>query len=400
MALHPTIGAALRGTLLALGLLLWALPGSGNPTKRDNVVGPVAFAKGSTVTVYIEVDPNSKKADGDPEKRDRVADAVAGIEGWVQPLKDLGDVTLKVVKLDGNGKDPATGKAPDYTQSGSVRVTWETSEVIQAAKGSAQAYSEEPAAAGEDDGKGHVTQPEATTGGVIHLNSDATANVAKDKDLAKKNAVHEMGHVLGLDHSDLEAPANVMNPKTELQPDNATPTAEDLKELKHLYASASGPDAFDVEVHAAVAALADGRFAYSYALAYIAGPDFGLFQVGLGVGIELFDVQVPPGWEWLRNGSVVSFDPTFLDDDVPYLDSSRPHLEVSFVAAAAPILQPAWAGRLLQISAPGAVPEPASLGLALAGLLVAISVAGTPRRPRPRRTAVTGRAAGGASTDR
>ena len=249
-------------------------------------------------------------------------------------------------------------------------MVWESSEVIEKAQGSAQAYSEEPLAAGTDDGKGHVTMPAATTGGVIHLNEDVTAFKANDQDLATKNAVHEMGHVLGLDHPDKNAPSNVMNAKTELQPANSTPTAEDLKELKNVYASASGPGRFDIGVVASTLALGGGLYEYSYALEYIAGPDFGLFQVGLGDGVSLFDVLVPDGWEWLRHGSVISFDPTFLDDDVPYLDSIRRELLVSFVADGAPESQPAWAGNPITLAGPGAVPEPGTLWLLSVGLLI------------------------------
>ena len=354
---------------LLSSLAFFTLPAWANPTQRPDIVGPVGFARGSTVTVYIDIDPKSKLGAGDPEKRDRVADAVKGVEGWTQPLKDIGEVTLKVVKLDGSGNDPATSKPPDLSASGSVHVVWESSDVIGKAKGGAGAYAEEPQASGDLDGQGHMTNANAASGGVVHLNSDATALPGKDQDLATRNAVHELGHVLGLDHSDVKAPSNVMTSKTELQPGNSTPTAEDLKELKNLYASASGSDAFHISVVALTDDLGNELVRYRYALHYLSGPDFGLFQVGLGANVRVSDVVVPDGWEWHRRGTVIGFDPSFLDGDVPYLNSLNSDLLVSFVANASPESQPGWAGGLIDVLGPQAVPEPAVGGLlGVAGL--------------------------------
>ncbi|MBL8472054.1 MAG: matrixin family metalloprotease [Rhodocyclaceae bacterium] len=359
-----------------------ALPAQANPTKRTGVIGPVSFKKGSTVTIYIDPDPKSKLKADDPDYRDRVPDAVAGINGWVDPVKNAGNLTLKVVKLNSDGADPATGKPPDLTQPGTVHVTWDPSETIQKkSTDSTQAYTEEALAEGEDDGKGHVVKGELTTGAVIHLQDDATGNPNREKVETKKNAAHEMGHVLGLDHSDEKAKTNVLSPKTETQPDDGLPTAEDLKELANLFASATLPADFDVVVTAEVEPAGAGLFRYRYGAQYLAGPPLGLIQVGLGANVRLSDILPPEGWEWIRKGNVISFDPRFLVDDVPYLDAAYPHVDFSFIANAEPVTQTAWAGSLIELPGPASIAAPRADALAASALLALLL--GSTRRRRP-----------------
>jgi hypothetical protein len=356
-------------------MVAWTLPAGANPMKVKDVVGPAGFRKGSTVTVYIDVDPLSKLPKTNDNYIDRVPDAVGGINGWVQPLKDAGNITLNVVKLDAEGKDPATGRPPDLAQAGTVHLVWQPSAQIkqEGTDGNAQAYATPPLIEGPDDGKGHLTNGEATTGAVIHLADDASANPKRSHIETKKNAAHEMGHVIGLDHSDAKATGNVMYPVTDGQPDDGSPSADDIKELKNVYASASGPDPFHVIGTGTAVALGDGLYQYSYTLDYISGPDLGLFQVGFGSGASIFNVMPPPGWEWLRNGDVLSFDPTFLNGQVPYLNADNLEVSFRFTSNGPPELDSAWVGDLTQLVAPAAVPEPSTLVMAVTTGLVGLA---------------------------
>jgi hypothetical protein len=250
-----------------------------------------------------------------------------------------------VVKLDAEGKDPATGQLPDLTKSGTLGVVWNTAKEIEEGGDRAAAFATRPTIGGEEDDQGHVTNAVLTTGGEIHLAKEAQGGrngVFGDSLKARLNAVHEMGHIVGLDHEDKRDAA--MNPKEEVQNQEGTITDDDVKELENVYTNTH----VDIEQNADAHSI----FRFTYTLTFLSGADLGLFQVGLGPGADFLDPTAPPGWVATRTGRVATFRVTVLGDQVRYLSAQNSPLTFSFASSAPPGFGPGWAGALATVVAP------------------------------------------------
>jgi len=352
------------------------------PTTYSDTVGPVGFANGTTVTVYIQADPLASDPD---TPRNRVPSAEKGITAWKDSLKDYGNITLKVVKLDTNGNDPSTGKPPDLTVAGTVKAVWETAQQFKdAGKENADAYANEPDREGTDLTRGKtavITDARFTTGGVIHLRQEASGIEAKDNGIAAINAVHEMGHILGLAHENKNDV--VMNPKQELQ-NGGVLTEADKDELKQVYQRTSS--SVSIQVTPPLATCLACYYTYDYTLGYISGPELGLFQISLDSSFDFVTPSAPEGWQAYISGTegvaddviqsylsdlpgiVGTFRVTVLNDSVQYLGPSNPSLTFSFSSPNPPSSRFGWSGNLVELAGPTAIPEPPSLGLVGGGL--------------------------------
>lgn len=129
-------------------------------------------------------------------------------------------------------------------------------------------------------------------GGTIYIANDA---VSKGSEYLQNLAMHEFGHILGLDDESTAngSPHNVMDPKVPLS-GQMTFSARDLAELNTQY----GPAA-----QAAVQTLVQpgpvsGTFSYLYEVSWLAGAEIPLFEIQVAPGAQLFDL-VTSGWDFV-----------------------------------------------------------------------------------------------------
>jgi hypothetical protein len=377
----------------------WALLSAAalaTPYVADKTLGPVGFAKGSTVTVYIAKDPMAS----DPDvPQDRVPAAQAGALQWAEPLKAIANVDLKVVKLDAAGNDPATGKAPDYSQPGAVKVSWDThQQFVAAGQGDASAYAthanqtSDPAPGGKG---GPRVNARLTTGGEIHLAAEGLGVPQAGMDYATRAAIHELGHVLGLTHTKVAA---AMNGDLMFQPFPGEVTTADKVELGAVYGLT------EAQVKATIKkseSAAGTSYDYRYRFDYLGGYESALFQIALDSATDVYDVLAPPGWvfffsearpgetdaieapvDGLTAGTVLTFRADLLDGAEPYLGPLHPSFEFGFSSLLPESDGLAWAASLETLAVPRSVPEPSSLWLVVA----ALGAAGwTPSRHLPGR---------------
>jgi len=381
----PAAGRA----LLVLVVVFLALAVAGAPESLavpyvpPDTLGPVGFAKGSTVTVYIEQDPAAKDPDNPV---DRVPSAKDGVLQWKDALKAIANVDLRVVTLDANGKDPATGNAPDYSQPGSVRLKWETHEQFKAAGHEGDSAYATHATRASDPPPGGRDGPRInarlTTGGVVHLPAEPQGIPQASRDATLRATIHEFGHVLGLTHTKLPA---AMNPDLMFQPFPGQVTEADKLELKAVYGLTDAQSKARVRPWQSGA---DTYYEYRYLVEYQGGDVGALYQIALDGASDVFDVEVPQGWiamfaetfpidedvtpaiEPDLPGTVLTFRADLLGDVVPYLSADNPRLEFGFSSWLAPVDTLAWAGSVQTVAGPRRIDEPPTAAIVLlAGLL-------------------------------
>lgn len=390
--------AVLAGVFVCLAIAAQAIP-----YVPDKTLGPAGFPRGSTITVYIPKDP----LEGDATTpRNRVPALEAGVKQWADPLKKLANIDLKIVKLDANGKDPATGMAPDYTMAGTVEVRWDTDTAFENAghKGSA-AYATHASIRTDRQnvgGKIRRTNPRLTTGGQVHMRAASQGIEAKDNDDATRNGIHELGHVLGLTHS--KKANTAMNGDLMGQPFPGEVTEADKIELGAVYGLSAA------QVKATITPRRDpgtGKtsYLYRYELENVSDEEIALFQVALDDPDDVFDLVVPDGWvsffaETLAPdedvdesplpdipGTVLTFRADILNDDVPYLGPSNPVLEFGFSSFIPPAQDLGWSGALVDLPAPVLVDAPPVS--ALFGLTLVTLIGIRRRRLRPNAAGAT-----------
>jgi hypothetical protein len=354
-----------------------------NPYVAKDTLGPVGFAKASTVTVYIEQDPFAKDPDN---PADRVPSAQDGVLQWKDALKAIANIDLRVVKLDANGNDPATGNVPNYSQPGSVRLSWETPEQFKAAgHEGASAYAthasrdSDPPPGGKD---GPRVNARLTTGGAVHLPDKGLGIAQASRDAALRATIHEFGHVLGMTHTKVVA---AMNGDLMFQPFPGEVTEADKVELGAVYGLTA------VQVRALVQPRQSSTatyYEYRYVAEYLSGDAGALFQIALDDATDVFDIQPPQGWiamiaetfpidedvtptiEPDLPGTVLTFRADALGSVVPYLSADNPRLEFGFSSWLAPVDTLAWAGYVQTVAGPRRIDEPTTAAIVpIAGLL-------------------------------
>lgn len=375
-------------TIVLLATAVTWLPDSrATPYVLADTLGPVGFAKASTVTVYIERDP---AANAGNEPVDRVPSAEAGVLQWKDALKAIGNVDLVVVKLDANGKDPATGQAPNYSLAGTVRLSWDTPAQFEAAgKGQEAAYAVHAFRASDPPPGGKAgprVNARLTTAGAVHLRAEGPGTAQARRDAAMRATIHEFGHVLGMTHTKGVA---AMNGDLMFQPFPGEVTEADKIELGAVYGLTAAQVKTLTQPRQSGAAT---YYEYRYVAEYLGGDAGALFQIALDDASDVFDIRPPPGWiamfaeslpidedvapapEPDLPGTVLTFRADYLGSVVPYLNATNPALEFRFSSWLAPVDTLAWAGAVLTLAGPRRVDEPPMVAVAsIAGLLALLA---------------------------
>ena len=182
--------------LMGAGLLF------GNPfTVGSN---PTKWPVGTILNVYIAEDPNSPP--------DRAALVKEGIERWVEEMARRG-ITINV----------NTGTAPAGTEN-VIPVTWVDPGTVE--DGSTYGTDMDGYAGGASTSSGTLVS------GDIKLVKGLDASDDYDKNYIKNLAQHEMSHVLGLDHDDVDGD---VTSGTQGGDADRMPNDTDLDEVSTLY---------------------------------------------------------------------------------------------------------------------------------------------------------------------
>jgi len=310
------------------------------PLHFPGTEGPTQFPDGTTITVYIPVDPNGLGRD---------ADLAAGMLSWNNERPLLTHNIKIQVK---------PGQAPVAGAANTVQVNW-----VAPVGGTELGQANVEGNAG-DNGN-------TTTGGTISIDPNA-ANVNKNE--AKNLGIHEMGHMLGLSDSP--------NSKTAMDPDfNKSQTVkitdEDTLELFSTFAASNAPSSD----HASTTVkFSGGLYEYDYTLDWTAGDALALFQVGTN-GALLEDITAPSGWSvdpsigddvttTMTGGHAAGQFLSFvLTDESSYLGPDHPELNFSFKTTAPPGEVSSFLNG--HITTVGPVPEPGTLVLVGSALIAA-----------------------------
>lgn len=323
----------ISGLFIATASLL-ATAANANPTVPDGLKGVFRWPDNIVIDVYIPPDP---------EGLGRDKDLGAGIGNWNGPGLAGKGITINV----------NYGTAPAGAQN-AVNVSWNDGKVTNSDGSKTDASGGPDGAKSGDNVK--------TKSGEIKINKDPKLK-AED---VKRLGAHEMGHVLGLDHSDNED--DLMNP----EPGTDKPQANDLKQLGAVFNANLAST--DVKFTPLVTPLGN-LFKYQYTAEWISGGELALFEVDIGTA-TLSSVVAPTGWsfgnpglpaDWLS--STLPGQERFaifrLDDETSYLGPSNPILTFEFVADHSPKLGSAFLNGGFKTLAP--VPEPGAWTLLILG---------------------------------
>jgi hypothetical protein len=316
--------------------------------------GPARQPRGTTVMVYIPLDPTPGG--------NRHTYVAKGFEIW-NANKDL-----KAAKIQFVAKIGVERPADDKT---GIDVQW---------------TPDKPKVDGEE--KVGVFQPRfgddktaAIQGGSMQFWSD----VSQTDEQIWRVSSHEFGHALGLWHSN--GAGDVMNDES-----GALKLSEDdLKEVSDTYRKERKPR--KPKVKPTVIPIGKA-WRYSYELEWNGGKEISFFEIGIG-NAEVWDLVAASGWSvgphspspgsdidtselTVGNYRNVAFR---IEDSLSYLGPDNPTLTFEFTADRAPRTGRGWLGGGVGLPAP--VPEPATWMLLVAGF----GLAGAMARGRPKAAA-------------
>lgn len=350
----PIPGHIGRATAAALLFAISCGGATATPFIDAGNKGPLKWAEGSTILVYVPADP---------DKMGRDTDLIAGIKEW-NDQKPLKDRNIKI--------ETRTGTAPPGTAN-AVQVSWVSGPLEDPNDPEKTVF-----------GRGRPSYLQ----GPMNMIDRGTMLISRDttqvtKQMAKNLGIHEMGHVLGLD--DVKTGSvkdNAMFPDFTKN-DTVTITTNDTKELDATY-SANQQDT-QVDVTPQVTPLPEGN-EFRYDVEWQAGSLLGLFQVDVN-GAKVLSFIIPDGWEVAVEPRAIDVDPDprpFLEpqdfvtfriaDQIHYLSEEFPSLTFGFVATGGVATVEAMLnGRFLTT---GPIPQPAAAALFCLGLVAM----GTARR--------------------
>jgi len=348
---HPTTRARTDSTrlrqrqvmVLVIGwaVLVAARNARATPIVAKGVIGGARWKR--NITIYIPRDPVAG--------RNRHKQLKEAVDAWkrVAADKHIG-ISITPVVLDGQGNIPGTGSKPDPKEPGTVTVSW----VANKAGEATHTIAGEPT--GRRDRDGEILRNAEYVTGKIEIDKSHTVGREQDEKKAKAEMLHEMGHMLGIDHS--AETDSVMRKKLEEYIDRVKPGASDARELGAIYSAANA------RLDSSAERLPDGSFRYAYTANWIAGGEIPMVQL-LDLAGPIQNPEIPVGWEFVdfpiaAFPAVVSFRVAPTDDLQAYLNMDNPTLEFAFVAPSPPGKTIGWAGTIHEgVTAP--VPEPSSL---------------------------------------
>lgn len=310
------------------------------PLVLPGVTGAVKWKQGAVVNVYIPLDPKRNDPNAPRTRHNQLKDAV---DQWKDVAAGAG-VTINSVTLDANGNIPGTTDKPDLGKEGTVQVTWEN---INSPEGG----SATPGTV--DAGGGH----ERMHSNDVRVDEKNTAIKAVDEAKALATMLHEMGHVLGIDHS--KEGDSCMHEALDVQP-KTNVGASDKREF-----NSTSLD-WNANLQTAVAAVPSG-FRYTVEANWVSGGEGALVQLLTG-GAPISDVTLPAGWElydYRSPSPILTFrlDPT--DNLQAYLNAALSTEVFAFTSPVGPSMIAGWAGTDHVLLGPQ-VPEPSSGWLMLA----------------------------------
>ncbi|MHC4447021.1 MAG: hypothetical protein ACYSXF_04455 [Planctomycetota bacterium] len=159
-------------------------------------------------------------------------------------------------------------------------------------------------ALGDDEGEGAAdADGTSITGGTIKIEKDN-----KSGDGLKNLAMHEWGHIMGLD-DDATADGQPHNCMDHNVPSKGTMgfSARDNKEIESLYGTAADKEQAAGDIESSSSEIAPGVWEYQYFVSWTSGPEIPLFETWIDMNpAGVVVIAMPPGWE-------LDFPPVILD---------------------------------------------------------------------------------------